>query len=201
MKIVRSSRNQGGVLLLVLFTCLSIGIVLASFLALTSSRFNMRVRSPCWNQCIPVAESGIEETLTHLHEDKVMTGNGWMPSNIGGQPVVVKKRTLPDGTYYNVTIYSSTTNSPYIYSQGFVPSPLQANKYISRLIRVGATNPVSIFTRAIATSGPITLGGNNVIVDSYDSAFGPYNTTSNRTAHGGIATSSTAAGAINIGTS
>jgi hypothetical protein len=201
MKIARSSRNQGGVLLIVLFTCLSIGIVLASFLALTSSRFKMAVRSTCWNQCIPVLEAGVEDALSHLHKDKMMTDNGWTPTTIGGQPVVVKKRTLPDGSYYNVTINSTITNSPYIYSQGFVPSPLSNNKYISRLVRVGATNPISIFSRAIATSGPITLSGQNVVVDSYDSAFGPYSTISNRMAHGGIATSSTAANAINIGSS
>src|SRR6185369_2598835 len=133
MKIARSSRNQGGVLLIVLFTCLSIGIVLASFLALTSSRFKMAVRSTCWNQCIPVLEAGVEDALSHLHKDKMMTDNGWTPTTIGGQPVVVKKRTLPDGSYYNVTINSTITNSPYIYSQGFVPSPLSNNKYISRL--------------------------------------------------------------------
>jgi hypothetical protein len=76
---------------------------------------------------------------------------------------------------------------------------LQANKYISRLVRVGATNPPSIFTRAISTSGPIKLSGSKTVVDSYDSAFGTYSTTSNRTANGGIASASTAAGAISLG--
>lgn len=199
MKIPHSSRDQGSVLLLVLFTCASIGIVLASFLALTSSRNKLAMRSMGWNQCVPVMEAGIEEALTHLHEDTIPTANGWTATSVGGQPVIVKKRTLPDGSYFNVTIYNPNSTSPAIYSQGFVPSPLQADKYISRLVRVGATNPVSVFTRAIATSGPITLSGNNVFVDGWDPKLGPYNIVSNRNASGAIATSSGAPGAINIG--
>jgi hypothetical protein len=201
MKITTKSQEAGGTLILTLFTCLTVGIVLGSFLTLISARNKVTMRSTAWNAAIPVLEAGIEEAMTHLkkvRDDHNMTGNGWTASIVGGQPVHVKKRTLPDGSYYNVTIYNGTTDAPFIYSQGFVPSPLESGKYISRLVRVGATNPPNVFTKGIVTTGKITLGG-NAIVDGYDSALGPYNVLSNRLANGGVGTVYNGASAINVG--
>ncbi len=199
MKLPVSHRQQGSVLLLTMFTCVAIGIVLASFLTLISARNKLTIRSTGWNTAIPVLEAGIEEALTHLHKDKEnLTANGWSPEPIAGQQVYTKIRTLPDGSYYNVKIFSPAGRTPMIYSQGFVPSPLEKGQYISRLVRVGATNPPAMFITGVATTGKITLTG-NAVVDGYDSTLGPYNTSSNRFAGGGMATCSTAPDAVNIG--
>ena len=52
-----------------LVTCIIIGIVLASYLGLVSSRYKITIRSQCWNAAIPVAEQAVEEALAHLHDD------------------------------------------------------------------------------------------------------------------------------------
>src|SRR6266850_7984577 len=199
MKFCSTNRNQGSTLVLTLFTCLAIGLVLASYLTLISSRYKIAVRSMNWNAGIPVLEAGIEEALAHLHAD---TNNpsayGGMPDTLGGQPVNTKRRDFPDGSYFYVTIYNAATNNPLIYSQGFVRSPLDQDQYISRTVKVATTNPMSIFTRAIASSGTISLNGNS-IVDAFDSRVGGYDTSSNRTANAGIATDSTAPNAVSVG--
>jgi hypothetical protein len=195
----RARRRQGSILVITLFTGLTIGIVLASFLTLVASRYKLTARSMSWNVAMPVAEAGVEEALTKLNTSfKSPSSNGWTAATIGGQTVYTKSRTLPDGSYYNVAIYNATTNNPTIYSSGFAPSPLSSGQFISRLVRVNLTNITTAFFRAIATTGPITLNG-STSVDSFHSDKGGYNTATNRSANGGLATTSRAPGAINIG--
>jgi hypothetical protein len=183
-----------------LIFCLAIGMVLAATLKLIGGRYSMTVRSMDWNQTIPVLEAGIEEAMTHLHDDASITANGWTAITLNGQPVYAKQRTFSDGSYFYTTIYSNSSVSPLIFSQGYVRSPLKANKYISRMVWVTLTNPPNVFTHAIATgSDGIAFNGSNPFVDSYDSAIGPYNTTSNHSSMGNIATDSTNHPAISLG--
>jgi hypothetical protein len=182
-----------------LIFCLAIGMVLAATLKLIGGRYSLTMRSMDWNQAIPVLEAGVEEAMTHLHDDASVTANGWAASTINGQPVYTKKRTFSDGSYFNTTIYSPSSNSPSIFSQGYVRSPLKANKYISRMVWVTLTNPPNIFTGPLTTgSGGISFSGGNVTVDSYSYARGPYNTATNRSALGNIATDSTSVPAISL---
>ena len=193
-------RELGSVLMIVLFTSMAIGIVLASVLTLVSSRYKLSLRSLGWNAALPVAEAGLEEALSHLHTDSNNpTANGWTATTMSGHPVHTKTRFLPDGSYYYVAIHKASSTNPVVYSSGFTPSPLEANQYISRLIEVDASNPWNLFTKAIAATGSITLNGTTPEVDSFDSRIGGYDTTTNRHANGGLATDSMASGAIAIG--
>jgi hypothetical protein len=199
MKLLLRKREQGSVLVIILITGLAIGVVLASFLTLISSRHKLTVRSMGWNAAMPVLEAGIEEALAHLHKDSQNpSADGWAATTVGGQPVNTKKRTFSDGSYYSVAIYNARSNNPTIYSSGFIPSPLEKGKYISRLVRVGATNPPNLYVRAITTSQQIKLGG-SVMVDGFDSTVGRYNVSTNRHASGGIATNSKVPGAVDVG--
>ena len=200
MKLLSKKREQGSILVVTLFTGLAVGIVLASYLTLISSRYNLTVRSMGWNAAMPVLEAGIEEALMHLHDDPASPGaNGWTAGTFGGQPVYTKQRHFTDGSYFYVWIKDAASANPTIYSQGFVPSPLHTNQYISRTVRVGAANTPSTFIQAISTTGPITMNGNGVVVDGFDSRVGGYNTSTNRNATGGIGTDSMASGAIDLG--
>lgn len=201
MKLLFPQRRQGSILVITLFTGLTIGIVLASFLTLVASRYKLTARSMSWNVAMPVAEAGVDEALTKLNTSFATPGaNGWTATTISGQTVYTKRRTLPDGSYYNVAIYNATANNPIIYSSGFAPSPLAANQFISRMVRVNLTNTATVFFRAIAANGQISLNGGPG-VDSFDSALGNYNTISNRHSNGGLATTSMLPGAISIGNS
>jgi hypothetical protein len=199
MKFASKKREEGSVLVTTLIVCVVIGTLLASYLMLMSTRYKLTVRSKCWNAAMPVLEAGIEEALTHLHDDPSPSANGWTPATVGGQPVYTKQRYFTDGSYFYVTIDNANSNNPLIYSQGFIPSPLSTNQYITRMVKVGAINPPGIFTRALATTGTVTLSGGGV-VDGFHSRAGGYNTSTNRNASGGIATDSGVSKAVDVGT-
>jgi hypothetical protein len=198
MKLLSKKREQGSILAVALFTGLAIGIVLATYLTLISSRYNLTVRSMEWNAAMPVLEAGLEEALTHLHDDPATspTANGWTSGTISGLQVYTKERHFTDGSYFYVWIYNATAHNPRIYSQGFVPAPL-GQGYISRRVVVGATNTPSVFTKAIAATGAITLPSG--VVDGFNSSLGGYDTLTNRNATGNIATDSTNKPAVTVG--
>jgi hypothetical protein len=185
MKFVSKKREQGSVLVITMVTCGVIGTVLASYLLLISSRYKMTVRSMDWNSSIPVLEAGIEEAMTHLHDDATPTANGWTAGTVGGQPVHTKRRNFADGSYANVTIYNATSTNPMIYSSGFVPAPMHQG-YNSRTVRVTTVKPKS-FPGGIAATGLVTLSG-GAIVDSYNSCLGSYSTNNSLGTNASVAT-------------
>ena len=192
--------RQGSTVLLALFICVAIGIVLSSVLFLLQGRHTLAARAMVWNSALPIAEAGVEEALTHLHDDPGnVAANAWTASVVGGVTVYSKQRTFADGSYYSVSIENATTTSPNIFSTGFVPSPLKSNQFISRTVVAGATNSPTVFTKGIASTGTVTLSG-SAVVDGYDSRVGRYDASTNRNASGGIATDSKVAKAIDVGT-
>jgi len=197
MKPITRKSQSGSTLVLTVIISALIGSVLCSYLVLISARNQGTMRGLAWNTAIPVLEAGIEEALTHLHDDKNPTANNWTGALIKGKKVYWKRRDFPDGTYCYVTNMNVGSSAPIIYSAGYVRAPLANNEYISRLVRVTATNPASLFNRAIAANGIVKLSG-SAIVDGYNSDLGPYSS-SNRTSNGGIATNSKETPAISIG--
>jgi hypothetical protein len=193
------ARNEAGATLIVaLFTALIIGAVLGSFLLVISSRNKLTLRSTAWNAAVPVLEAGVEEAFTHLHNDtNNYATNGWALTNIGGQRVYAKTRSFNDGSYFYTSIFGAGSSGPIIYSAGFIPSPLGNGQYISRTVKVPATNPPTLFSKAIVAIDPISFGG-ATIVDSFDSRIGAYDTRTNRGAQGSIATDSRANPAVSV---
>ena len=198
MKFISPHGKKGNTLMVTLFFCLAIGLVLASILKLVSARYTMTMRSTDWNGVIPVLEAGIEEAMTHLHDDFSATANGWTAGTLNGVSVYTKQRTFTDGSYFYVAIAGYSSASPTIYSQGYVRAPFKASQYIGRTVRVSITNPPTIFSKALATSGPIGMVG-NPSVGGFDSRIGPYNPLTNSSVPGSIATDSTANPAISLG--
>jgi hypothetical protein len=137
---------------------------LAGYLSLTASQANATMRSQSWNMCIPEAEAGIEEALTHLYYNggSNLAVNGWVPS--GGN--YAKQRGDNGADYYYVVQISSNSN-PTITSRGFVRLPNQTG-YISRCVRVSTVRD-GMFAKAMVAKGQINMNGNNVRTDSFDS--------------------------------
>ena len=199
MKLPFNNRENGSSLFVALTICMVVGIILAGYLLLTSNRFQMSVRSSDWNAAIPVLEAGVEEALTHMTRDTNQpTANNWTSATIKGIPAYTKKRTFSDGSYFFVYIVNYASNNPTIYSQGFVRSPYNTNKFIGRTVMVGVTNPPTVFTHAMAVNGNVNLVGSPVI-DGYDSRRGGYNTATNRDAVGGIATDAQLLNTVSLG--
>jgi hypothetical protein len=205
MKISHCPKNNdraGSILVAAMTICIVIGTILGSALLLLQSRYKINIRATAWNTAIPVAEAGVEEAMTHIQDDTSSNpgANSWAGTNIAGQSIYWKRRSFSDGSYFYATIYNITSNAPTIYSSGFVPAPFTTSTYITRTIRVLCTNPANVFTKAIATTGTITMSG-GAYVDGFDSRNGAYNASgTNRNSTGSIATDSTANPAIKIST-
>jgi hypothetical protein len=195
---IRTTNEQGSALLVSLATASLIGITLAAYLNLVSAQNTSILRSQAWNGTMPVLEAGVEEALTHLYHNGMtnLAINGW----IDGGDQYSKFRKIGDGWVF-VTI--SNINPPVIYARGYASVPLQRYGFVERTVKVD-TRRDSLFAKGIVAQGEITLNGNNVVVDSFDSidpnssSNGLY-VASKRKANGGLASNSGVTNIISTG--
>ena len=162
--------NHGSTLLLSMVTVGIMSLSLASYLVLIETQSNATMRSLSWNSGIPVAEAGIEEALTQISVNGTnsFANNGWTPTQ---GKYYLKTRTI-DGQPCIVGI--STSMPPVIVAQGQVQAPQSTNQ-ISRTIKV-TTVLNSLFAKGMVARLNVTLNGNNISVDSYDSGDPNYST-------------------------
>jgi len=156
------SRREGSALFMVVSVIALIGIALTTFLKLTSSQNQFTTRSQVWNSCIPVAEAGIEEALTHAENnyETNMISNGWAKS-----VDAYSKSNAVGGGYYLVAISETT---PYtIVSRGYLPMAGRQD-HLFRTVRVH-TLPQGLLMGSLVVRDSIKLNGNNIRTDSYNS--------------------------------
>ena len=80
----RPSRRSGSVLVVTLLIAMVIGITLAAFMDLSGAAHRSVIRSGVWNSCVPLAEAGIEEALTHVYLNSTnLATQGWTLSSSG----------------------------------------------------------------------------------------------------------------------
>ena len=149
-----------------LAVCGVLGVILLGIIKLANNEGQMTGRSQNWNSALPIAEAGIEEAFTHLkHSPSNRAENGWSYDATATPPNYTRTRTFQDG-YYTVTI--STNWDPVIISRAGMRAPGQTNYSIFRKIRVQATNQ-PLWTAAIEALECVTLSGNGIKFDSYNS--------------------------------
>jgi type II secretory pathway pseudopilin PulG len=188
-------RNQcGSILAVTLILSIVLGLTLGSYLYWVSTQNLLVAASQNWNYALALAESGIEEgmaqinvkvgTVTPLDFTNSIKAN-WGPNGPGPW---YKTNTVGRDSY---SVIVSNDYPPTIYSSGTATLPL-VGKQITRTVKVTtATN--SLFGVGIAAIQGITMNGNNINVDAYDSADlvhfpgGLYNPT-NAFAGGDVAT-------------
>lgn len=207
MKTKFANKERGIVLPVTLGVILVVCIILVAYSSLLNSRNLGVARAQGWNEAIPVLEGGVEEALTQLQyagtNSGLLTSNNW---TYGADGLYHKTRTLPNGSYYNVSIQPAV--QPIILSTGYVQvvdlSSTNATNYISRKAKVIAkAQPPG--GQGVNAKGQITFNGSGSLADSFNSTNSAYST-------GGqydptkfqqnvqVLTDSTNAGAINTGT-
>lgn len=172
--LLRPARPAGSVLVVTLLIAMVIGITLAAFMDLSSAAHRSVIRSGVWNACIPVAESGIEEALTHVFLNSTnLESQGWTKSTAGltmsngvslTGTLYYKSRSLNGGNYI-AAIQSGTT--PTITVQGNQPKPLSTTDMISRTIQLKTVGG-ALFARGLVARGSIGWNG-SILSDSFDS--------------------------------
>lgn len=181
----------------ILLISFALGFMLAAYLSLVSAQNQAIARSQTWNTCIPVVEGGIEEALAHLYSTKGtnLVSNGWYYSSSG----CFKWRTIGGGS---ALVVISNGVTPVIYSTAFLRAPLNGD-VLRRTVKV-ETKRDGLFTKGMVAKGQITLNGNNIVVDSFDSADANYSSNglyvvSKRKDNGDVATNSGLVNALSTG--
>lgn len=179
MKLQSTPRHAGNTLAVVLILTSIMGFTLASYLILVRQQNTSIMRSVSWNACIPAAEAGIEEAMTHINRSGIgnLESCGWTLVN----GAYTKTRTLGN-TYFITTI--STEDPPTIVSEGYVLVPGSSGGSLGWLAAMGleacdeeyAKRRVRVTTRrqggwlgAMVAKGTIDLSGNGIETDSFDS--------------------------------
>lgn len=194
---VRSSRQQGSVLAVLLILSALIGLMLAAYMNMVGSQNKFAQRSQVWNNVMPACESGVEEALAHINYSGTTSNfaiNGWVLAGTN----YIKSRSSGD-TICEMKI--STEVQPTITVKGSIQAPVQTN-YISRRVQV-KTKFNRRFPQAMLAKGAISVGGSGLI-DSFNSTNSAYSTggqydPAKRHDDATIATSSKSAGALDIG--
>jgi len=163
--------QSGNTLVIVMMFCGILCVALVSVLMLMQSSNMIDARALCWNDALPTAEAGVEEAITHLRYDPANFQNdGWTAASNR----FTKTRPLDNG-YYTVSLVPANpsyaiqpTNPPVIYSTGYVQAPLVSG-YIQRTVRA-TTKCVIYYDSPILVKKSIDMGGNNSIIDSFDSS-------------------------------
>jgi hypothetical protein len=165
----RISKESGGVLLVVLFSSIVMGITLASFLQYTSTQSRSIMRSQAWNAAIPVAESGVEEALAHINDSIIGTNyalNGWTVVSNQFQ----KAGTINGGRYVAAI---STNKFPVIICTGYTTDGNSAHEF-ARTVRV-TTSRWATGLKGIVAKDNVRMVGITT-VDSFDSEDERYST-------------------------
>lgn len=217
LRLARASRC-GHILMVTLFIAGVIGIVLVSALTLVKSQNQAVARSQAWNQCMPVIEAGIEEALAHLNNPRETTlaVNGWTQN---GNIYSFSRKT--GDSFFDVNIILTNPLRPLIVSTGYVrlaamvaqanPPLLAAasvnvggDQYIARAVEVDL-KMTRLFVKGMVAKQQITMNGNTISTDSYDSsdtnyctATGTYDPAKNKD-NGDVATISGLQNALSTG--
>ena len=168
LRISKQNHVQGNILVVAMVVTLLVGFAMASYLSLVQSQHLSVARSQAWNAALALAESGIEDGLAQVN---VNFGTNYFSSaqtNWGGTDGVYGPKTVAIGGDSYSTIIISATPGPTIVATGYTTIPL-SSKTIKRTVQA-ATTPAFAFGGAIAALQNVTMNGNNIMVDSYDSA-------------------------------
>ncbi|MDB6032613.1 MAG: hypothetical protein JWM16_2951 [Verrucomicrobiales bacterium] len=217
MKFSKNPKKQNGQVLVTALVIIGlVGLGLGAFLNMMTSNANFNARSQTWNQCIPIAEAGVEEAFAFLNQTTrtniaPSAPDGWSWNTSSN--AFYKNRTLSN-CVYDVCI--STNNGelkPTITSIGYVPAPVTVGyglgllaasgvssgpRYISRVVQVTAVKQPS-FPKGLVIKNKINFNGNNVTIDSYDAEVGPYDVVANCKDNGDVSTDADIDGGVSLG--
>lgn len=162
------SRQQGSALLTALIFAVLIGIASISYLKLASSEYRSAVRATLYSSSLNLAESGVEMGIEALSNQET-SGSTWKKS--------VSNYLQDDGFEGDVTlvILNATSTTPTIYAEGLVRGHPAGD--VRKQVRVELSSGFSPYAKGFSARDGIRFSGNGVLLDSYNSNYGPYNDT------------------------
>jgi len=195
MRVTPKREPSGSALIVTVVTTGILGIMLAAFVKLAEFQNHITARSHAWNAALPLAEAGVEEALTHLyHVDRGdLATNGWIRFGASWTRTRTNKNL-------RIAMVISNAAQPVVYSRGGSRIVGRDHAFVERTVRV-RTRREALFSKAIVAKEDITLNGNNILVDSFDSLDPAYSSgglydSAKRKNNGDIATNSSVRNAL-----
>lgn len=171
MKFNRAKQHgiEGSVALITLAVMLLIGMAIASYLMMVQSQQRLVAQSQAWNGALTLAEAGIEEGMAQVNMSFGTNYPSSAATNWGGPSGGIfgpRTSTMTNGSYSAIIIQG--TPAPTIIATGITVVPFNGTP-IQRVVQV-QTRTAFAFGTAISALQNVTMNGNNIMVDSYDSA-------------------------------
>src|SRR6266853_91935 len=203
----KDRRKFGSILIATLLLAMILGITLGSYLYWVRTQNVLIAQSQSWNSALALAEAGIEDGMAQINVnvgagDPTVVANygpstaanfGSLGSAIAGAYGPKPNNTLSNGWYSVIIIpppNPSVILGPTIIATGYTTVPL-ISKPLVRTVQV-TTTIKSLLANGITATTDVSLKGNGLTMDSYDSSDllhfpGGYYNSSNRMAGGDVA--------------
>lgn len=187
-KLNPSLKTSANALLVTVIFMMVLALSVGGYMTYVMQQARLGARSQAWNTAMAVSEAGIEEGLEHLNSDtNNLANNGWtqyapnlytITRSLGGTFQASYTVKIDFSNPLNPTLTSTAsvtppaaaynhTKSPFFYATATTTTTSIAN--VSRGVYVVAFKP-TYFTAAMVAKGSIILNGNNVTVNSFNSA-------------------------------
>jgi hypothetical protein len=206
----KGKTSEGSAILAATVTSAILSIAVVGYLTYIHNENILNYRSHAWTQALHLAEGGVEQGFAEYHYQYFLGGDGFTSGRgwSGGGGTYAKSITnLTSSTSaivgdVTVTVSGVGTPNPQIMGVATVPT-VPDGSTIARAVRVTISSS-SKFPVALMSKNQIDLNGNNIYVDSFDSADpnkstgGAYDI-AKRQAKGDVASNDTVIDSVSIG--
>lgn len=191
------SGKEGSALMTAIIAMFVVSLLVGGYMSLASSEYRLATRSLLIGASFSLAEGGVDLAIDALNDDDA---SGW---NVSGSTWTRKITGLKitdggTGSIRVVIIDATGTNSdtPTIHSEGIVSG--HPSGEVSKQLQVALTSGFFPYKNGFDSKNGFVLKGQNVTMDSYNSANGSYSV-SNRGSEIRVSTVSIETDAIDIG--
>lgn len=195
----RPASERGSAVLTALVLAAVTAVIASSFLFRAAQEARLATRSFFQSVALNLAEAGVEEGLYAANSDDFTSGNGW--SLVSGTTSDYSKSITAGFSFQQasgeiyIRVDSSDSLSPTVTATGVVRIPGQP--VLLKQLRV-VSGKRRIWSNGIVVKNTLTFSG-TASIDSYDSQIGNWNSSTNRSDHATVATTSTALDPIVVG--
>ena len=188
------SGKEGSALMTAIIAMFVVSLLVGGYMTLTSSEYRLATRSLLMGASFSLAEGGVDIAIDALNDDDT---SGWNVSGSTWTREVTGLEITKGGTgSIRVVIIDATSNTPTIHSEGIISGHPSGD--VTKQLQVALTNGFFPYKNGFDSKNGFVLKGQNVTMDSYSSAIGPYSN-SNKGSEIRVSTVSIETDAIDIG--
>ena len=186
--------KEGSALMTAIIAMFVVSLLVGGYMTLASSEYRLATRSLLIGASFSLAEGGVDLAIDALNDSDT---SGWNVSGSTWTREVTGIEITTGGTgAIRVVITDATSNTPTIHSEGIVSGHPSGD--VTKQLQVSLTSGFFPYKNGFDSKNGFVLKGQNVTMDSYNSANGAYSG-SNRGSEIRVSTVSIETDAIDIG--